>query len=388
MPRKKKSDAEIVEQALELKETDSAPAVGAPASTSLETAVPDTLTMEPEKKTKKKKDPLDMLNKLGSISVRPYIDANVENMGLENYGMVIFPGTAQEEQLAAIERNGVIRYVNGLDEYAPEVQNISDPEKKEAVIRSIRALVSNLEKRLASNMIDPEDDEFWNKVTILKPNNASFWEKISLRCTNEPLYLNPKDDPYDLIKLMAIEAGGFDLVAKSFEDAQSKAVPPKFYLDKEVDTVSTRTEYKKLKNKALGLLDDLFYKNHKKLLYVTKVVDAYSTKYKNSTPIDTLYDQMDEYINGQGAESNAGRAAQHFINSAELDMETLKLKAVVKDATFYKFISPKPDGMIYHTQTQAMLGRNVADVVEYLKSPLNEDVLTRLLFEVEEYWKQ
>jgi hypothetical protein len=378
----------------EFREGETATVKGAPESTKLVTDVPDTLTRKLEDipvdakndKAKKAVSPLDLM---GGISVRPYVDGDRENMGLEQYGFVLFPGTAQEEQLAAIERNGRVRYITGLDEFAPEVQNIDDPEKKAAVIKNIRTIVAEIEKRVATNVIaDIEDPEFWNKVEVMKPDNIKFFSGISLRCTNEFQYLNPKNDIYDLIKLMAIEAGGFDIVAKSYEDAQSRAVPPKFYLDKEIDTVSTRTEYKKLRNKATGILDKMFNAHPKKLLYVTKVVDVYSAKYKNSTPIDTLYDQMDEWIHGEGAEKNKGRAAQLFINAAELDMETLKLKSIVKDASFYKFISPKPDGMIYHTKSSAMLGRTVADVVEYLKSPLHEDILNQVLAEVEYYWKQ
>jgi len=67
-------------------------------------------------------------------------------------------------------------------------------------------------------------------------------------------------------------------------------------------------------------------------------------------------------------------------------METLKLKAVVKDASFYKIISLKADGMLYHSQTSTVLGRNISDVVEMLKNPLNEDVLVKILTEVEKYW--
>ena len=382
-------------QEVEFREGETASVKGSPESTKLMPDVPDTLTRSLDQKVpvgkdgekaKKAKSPLDLV---GSISIRPYVNGESENMGLENYGYVIFPGTAQEEQLAAIERNGRVRYITGLDEYAPEVQNMDDPEKKAAVIKNIRAMVAEIEKSIATNVItDLEDPEFWNKVEVMKPNNTQFFEKITIRCTNEHQYLNPKKDVYDLIKLMAIEAGGFDIVAKSWEDAQSRAVPPKFYLDKEIDTISTRTEYKKLRNRATGILEELFYKNPKKLLYVTKVVDTYSAKYKNATPIDTLYDQMDEWIQGNGAEQNKSRAAQLFINSAELDMETLKLKALVKDASFYKFLAPKPDGMIYHTKSSAMLGRNVADVVEYLKSPMHEDILNQLLAEVEYYWKQ
>ena len=127
-------------------------------------------------------------------------------------------------------------------------------------------------------------------------------------------------------------------------------------------------------------------KNTKKLLYVTKALDTQSVTYKNHTPADVLYDVMDEYINGEGIESNKSKAAQQFIDTAKLDMETLKLKALVKDATFYKVIALKADGMLYHSRTSTMLGRNVSDVVEYLKNPLNEDMLVKLLEEIEGYW--
>jgi hypothetical protein len=69
-------------------------------------------------------------------------------------------------------------------------------------------------------------------------------------------------------------------------------------------------------------------------------------------------------------------------------METLKLKALIKDSTFYKFIVNKPDGMLYHAKKSAVMGRNVSDVLEFLKNPLNEDVLADLLTEVEKYWNQ
>lgn len=364
-------------------EGESAPAIGSPHAAPLKTTVPETLT-----KIKKGKKTPDIIKSLGTISVRPFVDNTIENMGLENYGFAVYPGTFQEEQLAAIERNGVVRYVTGLDEYAPEVQGIADEERKNAVITNIRYIVSELEKQLATNKIDVGDDDFWNKVKLLRPDNHEFWQKITVRCGNEPLFLHPKKDPYDLIKMMSIEAGGFDLVAKSYEDAQTKAKPPKFYLDKEVDTVSTRTEYKKLRNKAISVLDRLFGKNPKKLMYMIKVLDGSSTQYKNSTPIDTIYDNLDEYIQGNGVEGKKNRAAESFISTSELDMETLKLKALIKDSTFYKFIVNKPDGMLYHAKKSAVMGRNVSDVLEFLKNPLNEDVLADLLTEVEKYWNQ
>jgi hypothetical protein len=318
------------------------------------------------------------------IAIRPYVDKRQENMGLETYNMALYDGVVHYEQLACLENNGVIRYITGLNEFAPELKMLPQ-EMREAKIKHIREAVAELEKELAANVIDPEDTDFWNKVQLLRPNNSEFWNKIHISCGNEPLFLDPSN-PYDRIKLYAIEAGGFDIVAKSYEDAKSKLKAPKFYLDKEEETVSTRTEYKKLRNKALSELEKIYNKNATKLLYIAKVVDINSSQYKKNTPKDVLYDNMDKHINGEGGESNMERAAKSFIDAANSDMETLKLRSIVKDSAYYKFIATKADGYFYHMKTGTILGRNVSDVVEYLKNPLNEDIYKDLNTEVEKLW--
>lgn len=323
-------------------------------------------------------------NRKTSIAIRPFFDSTASNMGLEDYGMTLFDGVKHHEQLACLENNGVVRYLTGLNEFAPEVKLLND-EDRQARIREIRTSVCELEKELAANVIDIEDPQFWNKVKLLKPDNSEFWNKIEISCGNEPLYLDPKD-PYDRIKLHAIEAGGFSIIAKSFDDARSKAVAPKFYLDKEEETVMVRTEYKKMRNKALSELQKLFDKNSTKLFYMAKVVDINSTQYRKSTPMDIIYENMDRHINGEGGETNKERAAKSFMEAANLDMETLKIKSIVRDSVFFKYIVNKADGYIYHTNSGAMLGRNVSDVVEYLKNPLNEDVLKDLNQSCEKYW--
>lgn len=329
----------------------------------------------------------ETFSKSGKITVKPFVNPNHENMGLERYNYSIFPNTYQMEQLAAIEINGVVRYITGLDEYAKEVQNIRDVEVKKSIITNIRNVVAHLEKLLATNVVDVEDADFWNKVQLLRPDNHDFWSRISIKCENKPLHLNPSEDPYDLIKLMAIEAGGFDLIAKSWDDAIAKPTPPKFYLDKEVNTVSTKTAYKKLKNRALVNLNAIADNQPVKLLYIVKSIDPNGVSYKTNTPQDILYDTMDEYILGNGVERNKSKAAQHFIDTTKMSMENLKLKAITKDAIFLKLISLKADGMMYHTSSSVMLGRNVSDVIEFLKVPTNDDVLNKVMAEVEEYWK-
>lgn len=324
-------------------------------------------------------------NKKSTIAVRPYFDPIVDNMGLQKYGLSLFDGAFHEETIACLEINGIKRYLTGLNEFAPDIKDLSF-EEQEAKIKQIRRIVAQLEKELAANVVDPNDEQFWNKIRLLKPDNGEFWDKIKMRCGNEPVYLEPDKDPYDLIRLYAIDAGGFSIVAKSLEEARRMPVPPKFYLDKLEETASIQTEVKKMRNKALAELQKLFDKNQNKLLYVAKVLDPNSAQYKKTTPNDIIYDNMDKYINGDLVEKDKRKTAQRFMDAATLDMETLKIKAIVKDSSYYKFISTKADGFIYHMQTTTMLGRNLADVLEYMKNPLNEEILIDLTKKVEKYW--
>jgi len=116
--------------------------------------------------------------KSGAISVKPYFDPEVSNLGLEKYGMSLYDGVFHEEQLACIERNGIMRYLTGLNEFAPEVKLIQDTETRDAKIKEIRSVVAQLEKELAANIVDPADPDFWNKVKLLRHDNHEFWGKI------------------------------------------------------------------------------------------------------------------------------------------------------------------------------------------------------------------
>jgi hypothetical protein len=324
-------------------------------------------------------------NKKSKIAIKPYLDSKIDNMGLQNYGLALFDGVFHEEQISCLEINGIKRYRTGLNEFAPELLDLS-PEEKEAKVKQIRMIVSQLERQLNSNMVEPDDKEFWNKIKLLKPDNSEFWDKIKLRCGNEPLFLDPERDPYDLIKLYAIENDGFSMIAKSLEEAKRMNKVPKFYLDKLEESASTNTEIKKLRNKAAAELQKLFDKNQNKLFYVAKILDINSAQYKKSTPNDIIYDNMDKFINGELVNKDKKKTAQLFLDVARLDMDVLKLRAIIKDATYYKIIATKADGFVYHLSSATMMGRNSSDAVEFLKNPLNEQILTDVQNQVEKYW--
>ena len=107
-----------------------------------------------------------------------------------------------------------------------------------------------------------------------------------------------------------------------------------------------------------------------------------------STPIDVLYDNMDMYINGETVEKDKKKTAVRFSEIAEQDMEILKLRAIIKDATYYRLIAIKGDGFIYHVSSNTLMGKNPSDVVEFLNNPLHEDVLKHLLKNVESFWNE
>tara|TARA_B110000046_G_scaffold173391_1_gene195959 strand:+ start:375 stop:1391 length:1017 start_codon:yes stop_codon:yes gene_type:complete len=325
------------------------------------------------------------LGKSATIAVRPFFSPNKENMGLEQYGLSLHDGVYHEENLACLEMNGVKRYITGLNEFDPKVKMLSK-DKKKTKIKEIREVVAQLEAELAANVVDPSDKDFWNKLTIMKPDNSKFWDKISLRCGNDPVFLDPEKDPYDLIKLHAINAGGFSIVAKSLREAKEMNNPPKFYLDTVQESLSTRTELSKIKNRALVELQKLYDSNTAKLIYVAKICDVDSVQYIKSTPNDILYENMDNYINGLGAESSKKKAASQFLEVSQLSMEDLKIRAVVKDALYYRFITTKAGGWIEPIDSGIRLGKRPSEVLEFLKKPENDEALTSILEKVEPYW--
>ena len=320
-----------------------------------------------------------------TVAVRPFFNPNRENMGLEKYGLSLHDGVYHEESLACLEMNGVKRYVTGLNEFAPEVKKLA-PKEKKAKIKEIRSVVAELEASLAANVVDPEDKDFWNNLTIMSPNNAKFWDKISIRCGNEPVFLDPEMDPYDRIKLHAIKAGGFSIVAKSLKDAKASPKGVKFYLDTLEESLTTRTELTKVRNKALVELQTMFDSNPTKLMYVSKICDVNSVQYVKSTPNDILYENMDDYIQGHGSESNKKRAAQQFLDVSKLDMEELKIRALIKDGLYYRFITTKAGGWIEPIDSGIRLGKRPAECLEFLKDPKNEESLLSLMDKVDPYW--
>ena len=324
--------------------------------------------------------------KSGSVAIRQYFEETKENMGLEKYNMTLFDGVFHHESLACLEQNGIKRYVTGLNEFAPDVKKLP-ADKKAAKIKEIRKVVAQLEAELATNVIDPEDKDFWQKVQVLRPDNGDFWDQISIKVGNEPLFLDPAVDPYDLIKIYSIEAGGFSIIAKDLESCK-KASDTRFYLDRVKDSVDTRTKDSKLRNRALGKLQNLYDSDATKLLYITKVIVGNGSQYTKSTPVDIIYEKMDSFINGLGSERSKQKAAKKFIDTANESMQDLKIRAMIKDAITHNFIQAKSDGYFHDEFAGVKMGKRPLEILEFMKNPENDETLTHYLEKVEPFWNE
>ena len=111
-----------------------------------------------------------------------------------------------------------------------------------------------------------------------------------------------------------------------------------------------------------------------------------SVQYTKSTQTDIIYENMDAHINGKGTESNKKRAAEEFITASNDNMKNLKVRALVKDAMFYRFILIKANGWIETLDSGIRLGKVPSEVAVFLTNPENDEVLKSLMNKVEPYW--
>jgi len=348
-----------------------------------------------EKTTKKEKEE-EKVNDLVSnyreysskdISIKPYFDPTVANMGLEKYGQVFFEGTGMMQSLRSIEINGVERYITGLDEFAPSVKSIKDDKEREAKIKSIRDTVSRLEYEIFFNKVDPKDASFWEKVN-LKPTNAEFWGKVFIVVGNQPLYLDP-NDPTDLLKIIAAESGGFDEVAGSLDEVKNELnKSTKFYLDKERDIKIEEGRLKMTRDKALYELYKMRMEAPQGLFWIAKNLLPIANSYRQTDSPDIFYGQLSDYIEGLSIEKNKKIAPLRFLEWVEKPEEYKRIRAYVLESIFLKHLITKADNKIYDRESGSMLGGNIQEVIEYLRQATNQRDLDLIESRIDKVWNK
>lgn len=291
-----------------------------------------------------------------AISIEPYFDAEVPNMGFEKYGLSTAPGSEVTEYISQ-DVNG--RYITGLDVNTPSVMYIEDKDEKKAIEKEILSIVDRLEKVFGKGSLDA--------------NNRNFWGDFSIKLGYTGKSLD-KSNAKDEILYHAIKAGGFESVAPTLERAKDGMLDKgyKFYLRHIEKDADIKVERVKMVNKAKAALTDLDETDSYKLLLVSKVVLAPNNEFTDKTPKSIIYDKLDQFIDGKIVKDNKRLTVKQFLEAYGRDIEDLYVDSLVKDALYFNFIIREADGNFYNKQTEVRLGKTEKDVLKYLSNPANQ----------------
>lgn len=332
-------------------------------------------------------------SKAGFYYIRPYMRPGVANMGLELHDLILHEGTYQVEQLTCIETmpgSGVLRYVTGLDEEAPEIRRMEKTAQATARLQ-IRTNVAIIEKALTGNVLDVEDKEFWNKVVHLKPGNSKFWNTVRVTVDNFSKGLD-SSDPMDLLVICAIRAGGFSLIHKSKQEAESVSKPSKYYLDEAMETAVFDIAPVVLRNEAISILQTLKDKHPAKMALIAvaiRVTRNQTAFYNKNTPQETIYLDLDQFIHGQTDFEKAGyKASGEFIKFHKMENAALNSYVVTMDALARKSIIQKEDKEFYLLTDDTAMGKTKEDVLAFVENPANGSIAKKLLEMYQERWNR
>lgn len=292
------------------------------------------------------------------ITIEPYFDPEIKYMGYEKYGMSGFPGGSEKHDLGYMEVGlGLRRYLTGLDPHSKTLMKVDNEDERNAIIENIEATLDWLEARgYDREMMNPTNDAFWGRQQLQLFNNS----RRDLDMTN----------PEDVILYWNIKGGGYDFVAQGLDQARkSNDVKGfKWYLSELEATSAAKIEKKRIRGGAISALDNIYNSRPKLLFYIAKNVLNVDNYFKHSTPIDLIYDKLWDHIEGVHLSNNKIKAASDFIEAAHMDEAELKLRAIVRDAIFFRFLQKRSDNLFY-TESGTAVGKNETEILTNFKFP-------------------
>jgi hypothetical protein len=308
------------------------------------------------------------MNKV-KVSIEPYFEAEVPNMGLEKYGMVTFPDTEVREFVSQ-DING--RYITGIDPDAPAITNIEDDEEREAKLKQIQEIKSRLERVFGKDNLDARNGNFWNNFELVVHNNK---KELDLKM--------PKDE----LLYHAVKAGGFELVAPDYDTARTSPKEFKYYMRKEDEDADIKIRFTILINEAKSKLNEMYHTDPALMFRIAKVILPSSTSFKPTTAPGLIYQKLNDFIEGKVVKTTKRETATQFISACSTDRETLTITGLVQDAIYYSIIVQEKDGHFYNRETEARYGKTVKEIVAFLKNPINSSDLENITKRVETKWR-
>ena len=148
---------------------------------------------------------------------------------------------------------------------------------------------------------------------------------------------------------------------------------------------------KKVRDKAGAKLNLIAEKDSNRLFYISKLVSTDSLFLrigKNSTPSDILYDECSNFIDGLSSlERSKNVACKTFIRYADMKIDEVKIRTLLKDAKLLKVLIMK-DTDWYYVRTGTVFGKTDEDVVNFLLAPGNITHFENLTKVIKAEWEK
>lgn len=303
------------------------------------------------------------------VSIEPYFDPEVTNMGLEKYGLSMFSDTEVQEYLS---KDSTGRYLTGIDPDSPKIMYIEDDDIKTYKLQQINEVIDRLERIYGKGSLDARNDKFWAQFNLTIKN-----------CKKELNLAKPQDE----IIYHCIKAGGFAEVAPDYDTARTSNKVYKFYLKKEDEESEAKIKGTMAINEAKGKLNAIYHEDPSLQFRIAKVVLPAAKNYKPTTSPGLLYQELNDFIEGKTVKSGKRESAKQFLKAVDTDRETLSINGVVNDAIYYNILTQEKNGYFYNKETDVRVGKNIKEIIEFLKSPINSSELENLTQRVEAKWR-
>lgn len=301
--------------------------------------------------------------KKAAISIEPYFDPEVPNMGFEKYGLNTAPGSEVTEYISK-DING--RYVTGLDVNSPYIMYMEDESEKKAIVKEIQEVIKRLESIFGDGTLNAKNDAFWRDFTLKIGSTGKSIDPLS---------------PRDEILYHAVKAGGFTSVAPSLEKAREGDY--KFYLRQLEQDSELKIQRSVALNKARGILIDMFENDQHKMYLIAKVVLHPNNEFTPKTPKSMIYEKLDQFIDGTIVKDNKKATVKQFMDATKVTKELLYLTGLVRDALYLNVIQREPDGYFYNKETESRVGKTEKDIVKFIENPIHQAELENIKTRVE-----
>lgn len=310
------------------------------------------------------------------VSIRHFVDPESENMGLTQQNLAMIDGAGGrsgfKESFGFIEKAGVKYYLTGFEEPSKNIEKVKDPDERVELIKELAKIKDELSGLLGVD---------------LSCLNYDFWRTMSFEVRTPVKSLN-LSDPKDILVYFGILGGAIDSVAPSHEHALEVNKTYKHYLHIDESYEKVKIGVKRERNRAIAILEELYEAGETdKLLMLCKVVLPSTKGFTRKDPIDRLYNDLNDYIHALNVPVDKKITAKKFIQATKEDLEILTKRAVINDAIYNKLLRKNDKGAYYNTETFAISGPNIAEVMAFYMNEGNHDEFTNLYKRVDTVWK-